>query len=206
MACSRAGGGCRRGRPLPLRGSGGVTPGKIFEIFDAKSRVWGQFGPENKLIEGQPNEYDMICRNASVLVFHLLPTIFARAPFRLQNICRNSVPPRSRTTTPLTVTWSALSSNCKQSFVLLALSPELLQAELPPPKQKTWISEGSFHRLDALLVTQWTVLKHWMDFKCNNSSIWRFTVRFASPQMTENDIQEDPTTRGSEPLNRIWDH
>ena len=27
----------------------------LFEIFDAKSRVWGQFGPENKLIEGQPN-------------------------------------------------------------------------------------------------------------------------------------------------------
>ena len=27
----------------------------FFEIFDAKSRVWGQFGPENKLIEGQPN-------------------------------------------------------------------------------------------------------------------------------------------------------
>jgi len=29
------------GRPLPLRGSWGVTPGKFFEIFDAKSRVWG---------------------------------------------------------------------------------------------------------------------------------------------------------------------
>ena len=44
------GGGC----PLPLRGSGGVTPGKLFEIFDAKSRVrgGGQFGPENKLFEG----------------------------------------------------------------------------------------------------------------------------------------------------------
>ena len=26
----------------------------------------GQFGPENKLIEGQPNEYDVICQNASV--------------------------------------------------------------------------------------------------------------------------------------------
>jgi len=47
-----AGGGC----PLPLRGSRGVTPRKFFEIFDAKSRVWGQFGSENKLIEGQPNE------------------------------------------------------------------------------------------------------------------------------------------------------
>jgi len=76
--------------------------GVIFlEIFDAKSRVWGQFGPENKLIEGQPNEYDVICRNASVFAFHLWPTIFAGAPFRLQNICQNGVPPRSRTTTPL---------------------------------------------------------------------------------------------------------
>jgi len=27
-------------------------------------RVWGQFGPENKLIEGQGDEYDVICRNA----------------------------------------------------------------------------------------------------------------------------------------------
>jgi len=92
-----AGGSC----PLPLRGPGGVTPGNFFEIFDAKYRIWGQFGPENKLIESQPNEYDVICWNASVLAFHLWPTIFAGAPFRLQNICRNGVPPRSRTTTPL---------------------------------------------------------------------------------------------------------
>ena len=75
--------------------------GNFFEIFDAKSHIWGQFGPENKLIEGQPNEYDVICRNASVLAFHLWPTIFAGVPFWLQNICRNGVPPRSRTTTPL---------------------------------------------------------------------------------------------------------
>ena len=72
----------------------GVSPpgsGKIFfEISDAKCRVWGQFGPENKLIEGQPNEYDVMCRHASVLAFHLWPTIFARAPFRLQNISRNA--------------------------------------------------------------------------------------------------------------------
>jgi len=86
-----------------LSGSRGVTPGKIFEIFDAKCRIWGQFGPENKLIEGQPNEYDVICWNASVLEFHLWLTIFAGVPFRLQNICRNSVPPRSRTITPLWV-------------------------------------------------------------------------------------------------------
>jgi len=41
----------------------------------------GQFGPENKLIEGRPNEYDVICRNALVLAFHLWPMIFAGAPF-----------------------------------------------------------------------------------------------------------------------------
>ena len=93
--------GAGGGRPLPLTGPGGVTHGKFFAIFDAKSRVQGQFGPENKLIEGQPNEYDVICRNASVLAFHPRPTTFAGAPFRLGNICRNGVPPRSRTTTPL---------------------------------------------------------------------------------------------------------
>ena len=38
-------------------GGPGITPE---EIFDDKSRVWGQFGPENKLIEGQSNEYDVI--------------------------------------------------------------------------------------------------------------------------------------------------
>jgi len=43
-------------RPLTLRGSGGSPPRKIFGDFCAKSRVWVQFGPENKLIEGQPNE------------------------------------------------------------------------------------------------------------------------------------------------------
>jgi len=69
--------GAREGCPLQLREFGGVTPGIFFEIFDAKSRVWGQFGPENKLIERQPNEYDVIYRNASVLAFRLWPTIFA---------------------------------------------------------------------------------------------------------------------------------
>jgi len=83
------------------RGPGVLPPEFFFEIFVAKSRVWGQFGTENKLIECQPNEYDVICRNASALAFHLWPTIFAGAPFRLQNICGNGVPPRSRTTTPL---------------------------------------------------------------------------------------------------------
>ena len=63
----------------------------------------GNLSQKNKLIEGQPNEYDVICRNASVLAFNLWPMIFAGAPFRLQNICRNGVPPRSRTTAPLVV-------------------------------------------------------------------------------------------------------
>jgi len=89
------------------------TPGKFFEIFDDKSQVWGQFGPENKLIEGQPNEYNVICQNASVLAFHLWPTIFAGAPFRLQNICWNGVPPHSCTTTPLSQTLDSKSSRSK---------------------------------------------------------------------------------------------
>jgi len=37
--------GAGGGRPLPPREFGGVTPGKIFfDIFDAKSRVWGNLG------------------------------------------------------------------------------------------------------------------------------------------------------------------
>ena len=59
LPCSRAGGGCGRG-----------SSEIFFDIFDAKARVWGQFGSENKLIKGQPNEYDVICRNASVSAFH----------------------------------------------------------------------------------------------------------------------------------------
>ena len=38
--------GAGGGRPLPLRGPWVSPPGNIFEIFDAKSRVWGQLGPE----------------------------------------------------------------------------------------------------------------------------------------------------------------
>ena len=130
--------GARGGRPLPLRGSLVSPPEHLFEIFDAKSRVWGQFGPENKVIEGQPYEYDVICRNASVLAFHLWPTIFARAPFRLQNICRNGVPPRSRTTTPLPVNsevdavnsiaagdLSVVNSRRRQRPEKICLSPEI---------------------------------------------------------------------------------
>jgi len=96
-ACSCAGGGYRRGS---AEGVLGCHPRNILKrSFDAKSPVGRQFEPENKLIEGQPNEYDVICRNASVLAFHLSPTIFAGTPFRLRNICRNGVLPRFRTTT-----------------------------------------------------------------------------------------------------------
>ena len=58
--------GAGGGRPLPLRGSGGVTPGKFLRFLMPNPAFGGQFGPENKLIEGQPNEYDVICWNASV--------------------------------------------------------------------------------------------------------------------------------------------
>ena len=62
-------------------GGGRALPEIFVEIFDAKFRVWGQFGSENKLIEGQLNEYDVICRNASVLAFHQWPAIFAGTAF-----------------------------------------------------------------------------------------------------------------------------
>ena len=94
--------GAGGGRPLPSRWGGpGCHPRNFFWDFRCQIPRLGQFGPENKLIEGLPNEYDVICRNASVLAFHLWPTIFAEASFRLQNICRKGVPPRSRTTIPL---------------------------------------------------------------------------------------------------------
>ena len=43
MACSHAGGWCGRGSPPPTERIRGCHPWKFFfEIFDAKSRVWGQ--------------------------------------------------------------------------------------------------------------------------------------------------------------------
>jgi len=41
--------------------------GKIFEIFDAKSRVWGQFGPENKRIEGHCRPIQYVSKNVPLL-------------------------------------------------------------------------------------------------------------------------------------------
>jgi len=59
-----------------------LSPADFFEIFDAKSRIWGQFGPENKLIEGQPNEYDVI-----------FPERFSvSVPPVANDICRSAVP------------------------------------------------------------------------------------------------------------------
>jgi len=55
---------------------------KYFLRFLMPNHAFGwQLGPENKLIEGQPNEYDVICLNASVFAFHLWPTIFAGSAF-----------------------------------------------------------------------------------------------------------------------------
>jgi len=56
-----------------------------------------------------------------VLAFHLWPTIFAGALSRLQNICRNGVPPRSRTTTPLLVTVAVLLTVVGASFNVVFL-------------------------------------------------------------------------------------
>jgi len=109
--------GAGGGRPLPLRGSGGVTPGKFLRFLMPNPAFGGQFGPENKLIEGQPNEYDVICWNASVLAFHLWPTIFDGASVPAQNICRNGVPLRSLTTTPLVVTLTRVPVNVSRCVV-----------------------------------------------------------------------------------------
>ena len=64
-------------------GDRGCHPRKIFLRFLMSNPAFGgNLGQKNKLIEGQPNRYDVICRrNASVLAFHLWPTIFARTAF-----------------------------------------------------------------------------------------------------------------------------
>jgi len=76
----------------------GVTSRNFLDVFGAKSHVCGQFGPENKLIEGQPNEYDMICWNAfSVSVPPMANDIFRSAVQALKYLPEQ----RSRTTTHL---------------------------------------------------------------------------------------------------------
>ena len=94
------GDGCGRGSTPPAEGVPGCHPWKFCLRFLMPNPA---FGSGNKLIESQPNEYDVICRNASVLAFHLWPTIFAVAPFRQIFWSRNGDLPRSRTTTPLVI-------------------------------------------------------------------------------------------------------
>jgi len=72
------------GRPLLLRGSEGITPGNFLRFLMPNPAFGEQFGPENKLIEGQPNEYDVICpERLSVSV----PPVANDRP-----ICRSAVP------------------------------------------------------------------------------------------------------------------
>ena len=74
-----------------------------------------------------------------MLAFHLWPTIFAGAPFRLQNICGNGVPPRSRTTTHCS--WTA----AQQSTVAAVPSPT------PRPTTLRPMSHLRFCRMSARL-------------------------------------------------------
>ena len=70
-----------RGRPLPLRRSGVSLPENFGRFLMPNPAFGGNLGQKIKLIEGQPNEYDVICRNASVLAFQLWPAIFAGTAF-----------------------------------------------------------------------------------------------------------------------------
>ena len=74
----------------------------FLRFFYAKSRVWGNFG--------QKINWSRVSLTSTTWFAGTLQcwrstcgqrTVFAGAPFRLQNICRNGVPPRSHTTTPL---------------------------------------------------------------------------------------------------------
>ena len=56
--------GAEGSRPLLLRGFASVTPGNFFEIFDAKSRVWGAIWGTCPLIH--PNCF----RSRSRYLFH----------------------------------------------------------------------------------------------------------------------------------------
>ena len=69
-------------------------PGNFFVIFDAKSHVWGQFGPENKLIEGQPNEYDHGAKRRFYTVVRrdLPERVSVSVPPVANDSCRSAVP------------------------------------------------------------------------------------------------------------------
>ena len=94
-ACSRAGARCGRGSPPPAEGVRRCHPRNFFfEIFDAKSHVWGQFGPENKLIEGQPNEYDHGAKRRFYTVVRrdLPERVSVSVPPVANDSCRSAVP------------------------------------------------------------------------------------------------------------------
>ena len=140
--------GARGGRLLPLRESGVSPPEKFSEIFDAKSRVWGQFGPENKLIEGQPNEYDVIRRKASVLVFHLWPTICRsakifvgtashRVPAPLHPCILYPITNRSLKTAEIGIC-TPLKLNICFMFVLETANVEVGTSHISEPTGKIW--------------------------------------------------------------------
>jgi len=96
-------------QPAPLRSnalhrrnrvSGETTASYIFVLIVYSHKVQSDSSKYNN------QTVYLICRNATVLAFRLWPTTFTEAPFRLQNICRSGVPPRSGTTTALpTILW-----------------------------------------------------------------------------------------------------
>ena len=108
----------------------------------------GQFGPENKLIEGQPNEYDVICRKASVLVFHLWPTICRsakifvgtashRVPAPLHPCILYPITNRSLKTAEIGIC-TPLKLNICFMFVLETANVEVGTSHISEPTGKIW--------------------------------------------------------------------
>ena len=66
-----------------------------------------------------------------------------------------------------------------------------------------------FYRPDALPAAQPTVSEHWRQSTVNTQHtayISTVTNGKRNPTLNRNDLREDPTTHGSEPLNQIRDH
>ena len=108
----------------------------------------GQFGPENKLIEGQPNEYDVIRRKASVLVFHLWPTICRsakifvgtashRVPAPLHPCILYPITNRSLKTAEIGIC-TPLKLNICFMFVLETANVEVGTSHISEPTGKIW--------------------------------------------------------------------
>jgi hypothetical protein len=86
MAKGRAGVGAGGGRPLPQRGSGGVTPGKFFEFHIAVDEFWCIFMDQksDETSKGISQEAISICHFSTIclssyiyivslyIAFHLL--------------------------------------------------------------------------------------------------------------------------------------